>query len=152
MPRKKSPAQLDREIAEAIGRAPHRHHAAKRKLAPFPSLRVTKIRPERVDEWYGVGVEFRWVRPLDIEAYREAARNEADAWFAANPKKAHVGLFPLEKVMGDHIRTEITRSPQWIEFFSKPQGMPRFTARDIDNWDFEGQGGTASASTREGEE
>ena len=148
MPRKKSPAQLDREIAAALGSAP-RQHAAKSKNDPFPPLRVTKIRPMSVDEWYGVSVEFQWARPFDIEAHREAARSEESAWFAANPKKMHVGLFPLEKAMGDHITAAITQSPQWIEFFSKPQRMPRFTARDIDNWDFDELGGTASASTRD---
>ena len=148
MPKRKSPSQLDREIAEALGRAPRRH-AAKRTLEPFPPLRVTKIRPMSVDEWYGVSVEFQWARPLDIEGHREAERDEQRAWFAANPKKAHGGLFPLEKAIGDHITAEIARSPQWIEFFSKPQHIPRFTAQDIDNWDFDGQGGTAYASTRD---
>ena len=149
MTRKKSPAQLEREIAEALGRAPRRHRATKRKLETFPPLRVTKIYPQHVDEWYGVGVEFRWAAPFDIEAHREATRSEGDAWFAAHPRKMHTGLFPLEKAIGDHITAQITRSPQWIEFFSKPQRVPQFTARDIDNWDFDAQGGTASASTRD---
>lgn len=148
MARKKSPAQLDREIAAALG-APRRHEAKKSTNEPFPPLRVTKVRPENVDEWRGVAVEFQWVRPFNREAHREAARNEENAWFAANPKKMHVGLFPLEKAMGDHITTAITQSPQWIDFFSKPQRMPRFTARDIDNWDFDELGGTASAMTRD---
>lgn len=151
---KKSSARLDREIAEALTGRTGKHHSTRReprassKLS-FPGLRVTKIYPERVDEWYGVAVRFEWVRPFDFDAYQEAVRAEQEAWFLANPKKMHVGLFPLEKVAADHIRREITQSPQWIDFYSKPQRVPRFTARDIDNWDFDGRGGYASASTRD---
>jgi hypothetical protein len=140
MPKKKSPKQLDAEIAEALTR-PRAHQVN------FPALRVTTIYEERVDEWYGVSVRFKWSRPFNIDAYRQATRAEEDTWFKTN--KVHAGLFPLEKAMGDHIRREVTRSPQWIEFFSKPRSIPRFTERDIDNWDFDEQGGTASANTRD---
>lgn len=145
--RKESPARparrarIEREIATVV---------ASPAQPSFPALRVTKVYPERVDEWYGVGVEFRWVRPLDVEAHRRASRAEEEAWFA-DSHRTHVGLFPLERAMGDHIRREIARSPQWVEFFARQRSMPRFTERDIDNWSFDAQGGTASASTRDDE-
>lgn len=142
MPKRTPPKQLDAEIAEALARS---------RSAPsppaFPALRVTYINEEQVDEWYGVAVRFEWVKHFDIDAYQQAARAEEAAWFKIH--KVHAGLFPLEKAMGDHIRREVTRSPQWIEFFSKPRSIPRFAAKDIDNWEFDELGGTASASTRD---
>jgi hypothetical protein len=50
--RKKSAAQLGREIAAAIARPPLPLPSAQPSPAAFPTLRVTRIYPERVDEWY----------------------------------------------------------------------------------------------------
>jgi hypothetical protein len=138
---KKSNKRLDKEIAEALHKRDVRTH--------LPSLRVTKIRPEFIDEWYGVHADFQWTEPFDLEAYRDATRAEEHAWFKANPHKMHAGLFSLEKTMGDHIRREIAHSPQWTAFFSKPQKVSRFGEKDIDNWEFDALGGWASASDRD---
>ena len=146
--KKKSGKQLDKEIAEAL--RPRSSSAEKEKTIVFPPLRVTAIRPSFVDEWYGVHVDFEWNKPFNEAAYRGAVRAEENFWFETNPRKMHVGGFPLEKAMADHIRKEIGRSPQWIEFFSKPQkGIGRFDAKAIDNWEFDAHGGWASASDRE---
>lgn len=152
MSRKRS-VQLDREIANALsskrGNSGKIGHAVRRAFGPkdFPTLRVTRVRHDYVDEWYGVHVDFVWTSPFDIEAYRDATRAEQDAWFAT--RKVHAGLFPLEKAMADHITTAIAKSPQWTEFLRLAKGLPRFTARDIDNWDFDAHGGWASASMRD---
>lgn len=160
MPRKKTPAQLKREIDEVLQhramRASGRTQSIQTPVQPrhvgkastFPTLRVTAIYPEYVDEWYGVRVNFQWARPLDMTAYRQMAQAEEEDWFRSHPGRMHVGPFPLEKAMGEHIGREITRSPQWTEFFSKSR-IPRFTAQGIDNWNFDEQGGTASAGTRD---
>jgi hypothetical protein len=149
--KKKSGKQLDKEIAAALRPRPMSAAAAKVDEVSFPSLRVTVIRPDFVDEWYGVHVAFQWAKPFNEEAYRAAVRAEERSWFEAQPPKMHVvGGFPLEKAMGEHLRREIGRSPQWIEFFSKPQkGIGRFDAKAIDNWEFDAHGGWASASDRD---
>ncbi len=140
---KKTPAkQLDAEIAESLAKA-----------ARFPSLRVTKVHPERVDEWYGVNAKFEWTTPFDVEAFHRATAAESRAWFDANPRQMHVGGFPLEKAIGEHIRREVARSSEWADFFAKTPRtqIARFTERDITDWGFDAHGGWASASTRDGE-
>lgn len=152
---KKTEAQLEREIAVAIGDKPV-------TSIKFPSLQVTKVRPEGVDEWYGVRVDFKWKAPFDYEAYKRELNAETKTWFGSNPRQMHVGLWPLEEKMGAHIRREIGRSPEWAEFWTKPHTvriyddesgsstvtLPKFSERDIEQWDVYEQGGSASASDR----
>lgn len=159
--KKKSAAQLDREIAAALVKPP-----APAKVS-FPPLQVTKIYPEGVDEWYGVAVRFDWAGPFDYAAYKKALSAESKSWFDAHPRQMHVGTWPLEERMADHIRREIGRSPEWAEFWTKPHKvrvydeyadddegsssvvtLPKFSVSDIDQWDVHEQGGNASASSR----
>jgi hypothetical protein len=133
------------------------------RATAFPEIKVTRVYPEVIDEWYGVNVDFDWVKPFDARAFREAVRDEERAWFAAHPREMHVGTFPLEKAIGQHIASRVVASPQWAEFYSKPRSVraeeyedgptrivtiPRFGERDFDSWDFNERGGYASASTR----
>ena len=158
--KKKSAAQLDREVTAALaGKAA--------SSVTFPPLRVTKIYPEGVDEWYGVGIRFDWAGRFDYDAYKKALRAESKSWFDAHPRQMHVGLWPIEEKMAEHIRREIGRSPEWAEFWTKPHKvrvydeyadddegsssvvtLPKFSTSDIDQWDVHEQGGNASASSR----
>lgn len=160
--KKKSAAQLDREIAAALISKPSTASASE---LTFPPLQVTKIYPQGIDEWYGVGIRFNWAGPFDYSAYKKALNAESKAWFDAHPRQMHVGLWPLEKKMEDHLLREIGRSPEWAEFWTTPHTvriydqdddeggssvvtLPKFSIRDIDQWDVHEQGGNASASSR----
>jgi hypothetical protein len=133
MARKKSPAQLEKEIAVAL-------------RPPLPALTVTKVHPYRVDEWVGVQANFQWKKPFDKHAFTKALNEEKVAWFNAHPGQMHVGMFPLEEYITNHISREIARSKEWAAY-AKPH--PPLPASHIDDWHYDERGGSASHSERD---
>lgn len=130
----------------------------------LPTVATIEIRSSTVDEWYGIDVDVTFVEPFAAAAFREAVEAEKQAWFAANPRQAHVGPWPLERGLFDHVVSQVIGSAAWETFYATPRRVtceeyedgperevviPRFRAADFGEFDWRTDGAWLSASDRD---
>lgn len=126
-----------------------------------------KIRPDAVDEWYGMLVRFAWEVPYTPQEWvtlKEAEYKEEQEFFAKGTR-AHVGMFSLEKQFVNEVIDQILNSPELAAFYKEAYEvdvetgpgderirtvtLPRFRKEDFDGWGFTAEGGFVGASSRD---
>lgn len=129
----------------------------------FPEIKEITVRTETVDEWYGIEVRVTWKESFDYIAFSREVKAEYTAFNNANPKSCHVGPWPLEKALRDHVVQQVLAHPAYEAYYAKTHfatcedgedgperrvQIPRFTEQDFCDWDFTSTGGWLSASDR----
>lgn len=129
----------------------------------FPEIKEIRVVPETIDEWYGVEVRVTWKEPFDYIAFSREVKAEYDLWFKQNPGRCHVGAWPLEEALHDHVVNQVLAHPAWAKFYEKPRfvicedggdgperrvQIPRFKCADFCHWEFNTDDGWVSASYR----
>lgn len=129
----------------------------------FPAIKEITVKTSVVDEWYGVEVRVTWQEPFDDIAHSREVHAEQGRWFNQFPKTCHVGPWPLEQALRDHVVKQVLAHPAWEAYYAKPRfatcedgedgperrvQIPRFKANDFHDWGFHTNDGWLSASDR----